>query len=262
MSIAFDRAVSYYDETRRLPVTIMDLIIEALVSETRLQPGAQVLEIGIGSGRIAIPLAAKIGRISGVDLSLEMMALAQAKAAGTPTNLDLARADALQLPFSGGCFDLVYGVHVLHLISGWQIAVGEARRVLRPRGYFLASWHRRAPHSPNVLMRQELHRLVEERGVKAGRPGAQSEAEILEELENWHSELTVVNVADWTEPCTPAQIIEELDRQIYSETWMIPRPVLDEAIPLLRVWAAAEFGTLDREIDSPYNFRWLIARKP
>ena len=262
MSIVFDRAAEYYDQTRALPSEIADLPIESLLHETGLHAGAQVLEIGVGTGRIAIPLASRIGRVTGVDLSMQMMGALQAKVAGTPLGLNLARADVVYLPFPGDCFDVVYAVHVLHLVNGWREAVRETKRVLKKYGYFVASWHRRVPDSPNVLLRQELHRLVEEYGVNTKRPGAQSEAEILEELETWHSELRLADVAEWTESSTPAQIVEELDRQIHSETWMIPRQVMDQVIPSLRNWAAERFGSLDREIETPYSFRWLIASKP
>jgi ubiquinone/menaquinone biosynthesis C-methylase UbiE len=260
MSLDFDRAASYYDDTRGLEPAVANLMIEALVRETRLLPEARVLEIGIGTGRIAIPLSAQVSRITGVDLSLQMMRLLRAKAADIPRKIDLARADAVRLPLRGDWFDLAYGVHVLHLVSGWRSALAEAKRVLKPHGFFAANWHRRAPDSPNAVLRRELSRLVEESGINTRRPGAQSEAEILEELETWHDEMRVVNVADWNEPSTPARIIAELDRQIYSETWQIPRQVMDAVIPRLRGWAQSEFGSLEQEISSPYNFRWLIAR--
>jgi hypothetical protein len=42
---------------------------------------------------------------------------------------------------------------------------------------------------------------------------------------------------------------------------MIPRAVMDAVMPALRSWAERQFGSLDRPILSPYNFRWLIAKK-
>ncbi len=70
-----------------------------------------------------------------------------------------------------------------------------------------------------------------------------------------------VDVLDWSEATTISQILDELDRQIFSETWMIPRPVLDEVMPGLRAWARDKFGDLNQMIEAPSNFRWLIARK-
>lgn len=261
LSIVFDRAVDFYDRSRGLPPDIADLPVEALVRETHLRRDSSVLEIGIGTGRIAIALASDLKRLTGIDLSMAMMQLLQSKIGRTGTCIDLAKADAVSLPFPSGRFDLVYAVHVLHLVKGWQAAVAEAKRVLKRGGFFGVSWHRRVPDSPNVLLRQELHRLVEEEGVNTKRPGAQSEDEISRELEAWGNEVRLINVAEWTEPITPAQIIDELDRQLYSETWMIPRAVLDQVIPRLTEWAKLKFGSLDREIQTPYSFRWLVARK-
>ncbi len=261
MSIVFDRAAGYYDETRALPPEIADKPAESLVREGGLEPGDRVLELGIGTGRIALGVAARIGRVTGIDLSLEMMRVLQVKLAGGPGEIDLTQADVLRLPFPDDTFDAIYAVHVLHLVKGWQGAVAEARRALKPGGRMLVSWHTRKPHSPNRLLREELHRLVGLRGVSTRRPGAQTEEEIMAELGKWGHAPRAVTVYQWTEPSTPGEIIDELDRQIFSETWMIPRKVLDEVMPDLRAWAERRFGSLDRTLDAPADLRWLIAVK-
>ncbi len=182
MSIVFDRAVDFYDQTRAMPPEVAALPVETLIRETNLAPEARVLEIGIGTGRIAIPLAERIRRVTGVDLSRPMMEALTQKIAGTSLRIDVAQADVVQLPFPDECVDLIYAVHVLHLVSGWRNAVAEARRVLKSGGYLLISWHRRMPDSPNSLLRKELGRRVAGYGVSTKRPGAQSEEEILAEL--------------------------------------------------------------------------------
>lgn len=261
MSIVFDRAVSYYDLTRSMPAEIADLPIEVLIRETASTQGLKILEIGVGTGRMAIPMARRVGRLVGADLSLQMMEQLQAKISRTSLKVDLTKADVVRLPFPDGCFDTIYAVHVLHLVNGWRDAVREAKRTLKSGGHFAVNWHRRSPDSPNFILRQELHRLVEGKGVSTRRPGAQSEEEILEELEKWSGEIRIVEVAEWTESSTAGQIIDELDRQLYSETWMIPRALLDESIPHLRQWATLKFGSLERIIEIPYNFRWLLVHK-
>ncbi len=261
MSIVFDRAAAFYDRTRALPPQIARLPAETLRRETGLSAAARVLEIGVGTGRIAIPLAGYVRRLTGIDLSLAMMAQLRSKLVEVHTAVDLAQADALYLPFPADTFDLIYAVHVLHLIPGWQEAVAEAWRALKPGGFFAVNWHRRVPNSPNAQIRQELRELVAPYGVSTKRPGAQSEQEILAELRKWDPEPRLVDVAEWTEVETPREIIDELDEQIFSETWSIPRPVLAVVVPRLREWARERYGSLDRALPIPHSFRWLIIHK-
>jgi len=57
MSIVFDRAVEYYDQTRALPSDQHDVMIQALISAAAITQDSRVLEIGIGTGRIALSTA-------------------------------------------------------------------------------------------------------------------------------------------------------------------------------------------------------------
>ena len=53
-SVSFDRAADYYDRTRAVADSVMAQLIPLLVAE--IPPGEPCLEIGIGTGRIALPL--------------------------------------------------------------------------------------------------------------------------------------------------------------------------------------------------------------
>lgn len=261
MSVSFDRAVEYYDQTRSLPPDVAKQAIHKLIDETGIQPDSRILEVGIGTGRIAIPLAETGHIVMGIDLSLNMMRTLLAKPASTSIRLQLAQADATTLPFPSEMFDLIYAVHVLHLVAGWRTAVAEAFRALKRGGYFVVSWHLRPSDSPHKLLRDELNRLVSQYDIRTRRPGAQSEDEIFAELLNWDTSPKLIRVADWSKPETAAMIIEDFDRQIYSETWTIPREVLDRVLPQLTDWAKAQFGSLDRQLNSPEHFTWLAAKK-
>ena len=73
-SLTFDRAVSYYDRTRALPREVSDALTDALIELGQLQPGRRCLEVGVGTGRIALPLVARGVDLVGVDLSSAMLA--------------------------------------------------------------------------------------------------------------------------------------------------------------------------------------------
>jgi ubiquinone/menaquinone biosynthesis C-methylase UbiE len=67
-SVCFDRAADYYDDTRSLPAAGRDRVFEILRSA--LPDGGLCLDVGVGTGRTAVPLAAEGVRVVGIDLSL------------------------------------------------------------------------------------------------------------------------------------------------------------------------------------------------
>jgi ubiquinone/menaquinone biosynthesis C-methylase UbiE len=261
MSIVFDRAVEYYDKTRTLPQDRHDALINALIAETGVKPNDSVLEIGVGTGRIALSVVEHVRRLVGIDLSQEMMAQLRRKLEQKHAAIELAQADAVFLPFPGASFDLVYAVHVYHLVNRWRAGIAEAWRVVKPGGHFVVSFHKRDENSANVRLRKQMHVLANELGVDTRRPGSQSEEETLEEISKWDPNPKVVEASVWQDAEVPAKILEELDRQIFSETWMIPRDKMDAIMPQLREWAKETYGDLNQEVPSEARARWLVATR-
>lgn len=261
MSIVFDRAVDYYDQTRALPEWRHNAMIEALVRETGIHENSRVLEIGIGTGRIALSVAEHVRRMFGIDLSVEMMNKLRLKRANTNRNIDIAQANALHLPFADDTFDVAYAVHVYHLVAGWQDAILDARRVLKRGGKFVVSFHKRDENSPNMLVRAQMREFAKEYGVDTRRPGSQSEEEIFAEIVKWDAQPRIVPTSVWQQEENVGEILDEIDRQIFSETWMIPRAVLDKIMPRLRAWAKEKYGDPAPPIPAQYESRWLIAAK-
>lgn len=101
-----------------------------------LRPGERVLDIGVGPGFLARDMAACVGReglVAGIDLSEAMLELARARCAGA-REVRLEKADALQLPFEDGAFDVAVSVQVYEYVREIDAALREARRVLAPGG--------------------------------------------------------------------------------------------------------------------------------
>jgi ubiquinone/menaquinone biosynthesis C-methylase UbiE len=92
------------------------------------------LDAGCGTGFLTFELAARGHRVTGVDFAPAMIAEARRKAAEGGVSVRLEQADAEQLPYSAGSFDLVISRHLLWTLPHPEAAVDEWIRVLRPAG--------------------------------------------------------------------------------------------------------------------------------
>jgi ubiquinone/menaquinone biosynthesis C-methylase UbiE len=96
--------------------------------------GLAALDIGCGTGFLSLELAARGHRVTGIDFAPEMLALAKEKAVSAGASIRFEEADAENLPFATGSFDLVMTRHVLWTLPHPEAAIGEWIRVLRPGG--------------------------------------------------------------------------------------------------------------------------------
>jgi ubiquinone/menaquinone biosynthesis C-methylase UbiE len=92
------------------------------------------LDIGCGTGFLSLELAARGHRVTGVDFAPAMLALARQKAAERHAAIRFEAADAEQLPFAAGSFDLAVSRHLLWTLPHPEAAIDEWIRVLRPGG--------------------------------------------------------------------------------------------------------------------------------
>lgn len=99
-----------------------------------------VLEVGIGTGR-SLSYYAPGARVTGLELSTEMLALAKTRARSLGSSAELLQGDAEQLPFDDATFDTVVAQLTLCSIPRNDVAVAEMARVLRPGGSLLLIDH-------------------------------------------------------------------------------------------------------------------------
>jgi arsenite methyltransferase len=104
----------------------------------RLSAGERVLELGSGAGTdslIAAQTVGEHGRVTGIDMTPEMLDKARAAAAQAGVaNLEFVEAEAERLPFPDASFDVVISKGVIDLIPDKDAVYAELHRVLEPGG--------------------------------------------------------------------------------------------------------------------------------
>jgi SAM-dependent methyltransferase len=270
-SVSFDRAADIYDATRGYPRATADAIGAALFAAAGGRTGVRVLEIGIGTGRISIPLLALGANVSGVDISTRMMdrlranlAARQAEQPGAPWGtLSLHQADMTALPFADGAFDAVVAVHVFHLVYPWERALDEALRVLAPGGSLLLGndRHPDSAHQPGVQARWSA--IIRELGGDPRAPGVASESDLLAGLRTRGLTPRKSFPVRWEERHTPREDVREVAERSWSRTWAIPDDMFVESIRRLEAWAEEHYGAaLDVPALEPMEFQLLQATRP
>ena len=116
---------------------------ERQVDLARIAPGEAVLDVGCGTGSLAIAAARRVGErgvVHGVDPSAELLARARKKARRAGVEVTFAVAAGEELPLPDASFDVVLSTLVFHHLShdALRASVSEIRRVLKPGGRMLA----------------------------------------------------------------------------------------------------------------------------
>lgn len=211
-SIAFDRAANYYDATRGFPLGVEHEAAAAIIRAGKLTHSSRVIEIGIGTGRIALPLAKRVGEMHGLDLSRPMMLRLRAKQTDEP--IYLAQGDATRLPYADHSFDAVVAVHVFHLIPNWQGVISELARVLKPNAPVIHCWSE-SDEEFKMLWEAWRSAVPNDEAADVGLRWNRNEG-ALEEI-GWRTGET--ETYRYSYGRSPAAFVRQLENRIWSATW-------------------------------------------
>lgn len=203
----FDRVAEIYDATRggeeRGRYHAQEL-------SQLLRKEALVLEIGIGTGLVALALSEIGFNVVGIDISRPML-----RSAWERIGSRVAVADAAALPVASGSTRQVYAVWVLHHVHDRAAAFREIARVLRPEGLFVTV-------PPSAASPDPISDLVHNMSIRLG-------AASVEDLEGLAAEAGLRLVE--TRLCTPysfAQSPNEAAAQIEARSQVYLHDVTDE----------------------------------
>jgi demethylmenaquinone methyltransferase / 2-methoxy-6-polyprenyl-1,4-benzoquinol methylase len=107
---------------------------QRLVALSGASDGMRALDLACGTGDIALALAERGARVTGLDITLRMLQLARAK----PGRAAFLAGDMTSLPFPDQSFDLVTTGYGIRNVPRIEPAIAEIHRVLRPGGLLLS----------------------------------------------------------------------------------------------------------------------------
>jgi ubiquinone/menaquinone biosynthesis C-methylase UbiE len=249
-SIAFDRAANDYDRTRALTPGAMRKVHAVLVAE--LGDRQPCLEIGVGTGRLALPLARAGIRMAGIDLSLPMLRRLVDKTPGSGP-MDVAVADAVALPFARSSFGAGLACHVLHLIPAWPDALAELVRVVRPGGVILVDvggWG-------SGWSKEMQERFCREAGISSPVVGTHDPREVDEAMRSLGAPGRRLPEVRQSRTTTIAEQLEHLAKGVYSFTWSVDEGTRRRAAERVGRWAEERFGSLTRPRRTRGTISWL-----
>jgi SAM-dependent methyltransferase len=251
-SVRFDRAAEFYDATRGVDDETTRRTIDVLAAE--VSGRGRVLEIGVGTGLVALPLSERGLRLVGVDLSEPMLGQLRRKARGQAP-FPLLRADATRLPFSDAAFGAAYARHVLHLIPNWRLAVRELARVVG-RGVVLIE-----AGGPSSDGWHNLWRAVRDAvGPEADHVGLDMSVGGRGQLDAAFVEVGAVPrdlpEIPYADDDTIASMITSIEQRSASWTWRVSDDQLRAAVEATRSFGLERYGTLDARPGETAYVRW------
>jgi SAM-dependent methyltransferase len=105
-----------------------------LVKHARIKPGQRVLDLACGTGVVAVTAARAGARVTGLDLTPELLAVARDNARTAAVEIDWHEGDVEALPFDDASFDVVVSQFGHIFAPRPDVAVSQMLRVLKPGG--------------------------------------------------------------------------------------------------------------------------------
>ena len=245
MSPSFAEIAPRYDALR--PLSAGDRArLETMLRDAALRSGDLVVEVGCGTGRLALPLSVMTpGRIMGVDSEARMLDVARGKdAAG---RIEWVRGSAYRLPLGHDAAALVVMVMLVHLLRQRVRAFTEARRILQPGGQ-LSLWTFTPRHVEEFYLNAYFPSIA-----VIDRPRFPSVAVLSGELRRAGFNEVRVEVLDEPRQMDIADVVDRVRGRYISTLTMLPP--LEYRLGLQRL---EEMLAQDRSIRLTQRSEWAI----
>jgi ubiquinone/menaquinone biosynthesis C-methylase UbiE len=248
-----------YDDTRIFNEGCFNAALDFLTERFPPSKFKKLFEPGIGTGRIAIPLAERGYRVTGVDISENMLEILAEKLSRRQLSLPIVfqKADVTALSFADAAFDIAVAVHVFHLIRDWKKAVAEVLRVLRPDAPLVLFFTGSGDEIP--VIKDRYREICAESGHSARHIGLSDNAE----LQNYLAALgrhieSIQNKWRWTQRIRIDEALSHIRSHYYSFTNLVPDAVHLEAVEKLEHEVQKQYSNLSTEVEVPNQLNIVL----
>jgi SAM-dependent methyltransferase len=250
--VFFDNMAALYEESRTFDTDCFNGALEFLAERFPPKLFPSVFEPGIGTGRIAIPLARRGYNVTGIDISPEMLAVLEKRVAEPEPGLSVGfqKASATDVPFPDASFDIGIAVHLFYFIRNWQRAADELLRVVKPTGPIVLMHTGTGMEVPS--MNDRYKELCADLGCPAETVGVRSTREVVHYLEGLGCVAECVqDTWCWTARIRLGRALELLKDRAYSFTLGAPHEIHAEAIDRMDTELRTRFADLDTVVEVP-----------
>lgn len=251
-SISFDSMAAVYDETRVLDEKSFSAALDFIVARFPPEKYRNLFEPGIGTGRIGVPLAERGYRVTGVDISPNMLKVLETKLARRPGSLPVTfqKADATALPFGDAVFDIAVATHIYHLIRNWKKALSETLRVLNPGAPLVLLFTGAGTEAPCI--RDRYKELSAEHGYTVKNIGMNTRTDLGDYLNATGRRAEWVRDRwGWTQRVRLDKALADVKNKSYSDSKHVPDDVHTEVMEKIERELKIRYKDLSMEIKIP-----------
>ena len=259
MAITFDDIASQFDYQRGLPREALHGWCEC-IGELANGKKLQIIEPGIGTGRVALPLAALGHHITGTDISLPMLHACESmsRQLGLSEHVSLLEAAATALPFDDQSFDLGLVAQLLYLIPDWPSVLDELARVVQPDGYVIHLTEPTTESEALSLWSGAWREIIESTGYRHTAIAPTDDEVHTEFLRRW-PDVEIRELASWSFGQTVAEATQDYGQRIRPLYTSVPNQEFNQAVESFLKWAGSTFADPGIRLEGTATLTAMIA---
>jgi ubiquinone/menaquinone biosynthesis C-methylase UbiE len=257
-SMSFDAIASVYDETRIFDQKCFNTALDYLAGRFPPLKYPLLFEPGIGTGRIAIPLAERGYKVTGADISTEMLKILADKLERRPSPpVGFINCDTTSLPYANASFDICVAVHIFHLIPAWQKAVNEVFRVLKPGAPLVLMFT--GTGLEDKAIEERYRALCSEYGYTLKNIGISAKTELPVYLTGLGRRIEKIGgLWQWRQRVPVDRFVANTRARKYSYSSLAPADIHFKVMDTLEAELKQKYGSLAVETETPTEITMML----